>query len=70
MALVDLHHRHKSEKEAMVLWLRSGQSEALLAQAYSRLHRQCLLLGDESKFIGAAVAVGLAEKQQQYKSNR
>jgi len=72
MALINLHNRYRQEKEDLVVWLRqaTGQTSSSIALEYNRLSRQHLLLGDEAKFVGSAVAVGLAERLQQYKTNR
>ncbi|XP_069101140.1 trichohyalin-like isoform X2 [Argopecten irradians] len=66
--LVDLQKRYKEEKDAIFTWLRSTTNSSVTME-YNRLHRQHLLLAEEGKFVGASIAVGLAERPQQYKTN-
>ncbi|XP_060082221.1 trichohyalin-like [Ylistrum balloti] len=69
--LINLQKRYKEEKDAVFTWLRStaGLSSSSITMEYNRLSRQHLLLGEEGKFVGASIAVGLAERPQQYKTN-
>ena len=49
---------------------RTSVSSVTMETEYCRLLRQHFLLTDEGDFPALALAVGLAERQQQYKSNR
>ncbi|OWF34681.1 hypothetical protein KP79_PYT11450 [Mizuhopecten yessoensis] len=67
--LVHLQRRYKEEKDGIFTWLRSTAGNSSVTMEYNRLSRQHLLLGEEGKFVGAAIAVGLAERPQQYKTS-
>ena len=70
-ALCCLYRRCKEEKEFLLSHVRSeGGNLNSLVTENGRLSRQQLLLGDEGDFTSAAMAVGLAERQQEYKSDR
>ncbi|XP_033746567.1 trichohyalin-like isoform X2 [Pecten maximus] len=66
--LVDLKKRYTEEKDGLFTWLRSTANSSVTME-YNRLLRQQLLLGEEGKFVGASIAVGLAERPQQYKTS-
>ena len=71
-SLVGLIERFKLEKEEMMAMIRSkvSVSSFTMENEYYRLLRQHILLTEEAGFPAVSVAVGLAERQQQYKSDR
>ncbi|CAC5415797.1 unnamed protein product [Mytilus coruscus] len=70
--LIHLIERFKLEKEEtmMVVKSRASMSSVALENEYYRLLRQHLLLTDEWGFPALAMAVGLAERPQQYRSTK
>ncbi|XP_063400098.1 trichohyalin-like isoform X3 [Mytilus trossulus] len=68
--LINLIERFKLEKEEtmMAVKSRASMSSVALENEYYRLLRQHLLLTDEWGFPALAMAVGLAERPQQYRS--
>lgn len=71
-SLINLIERFKLEKEEtmMAVKSRASMSSVALENEYYRLLRQHLLLTDEWGFPALAMAVGLAERPQQYRSTK
>lgn len=70
--MINLIERFKLEKEETATAIRASAtiSSVTMETEYFRLLRQHILLTEEEGFPGLALAVGLAERQQQYKSTR
>ncbi|XP_055999875.1 trichohyalin-like isoform X3 [Ostrea edulis] len=70
-ALLKINTRYQDEKEAIlsIIKEKGGQIGVITMEA-SRLSRQHLLATEEAEFQPCALAVGLAERPQGYKSSR
>ncbi|XP_062600408.1 trichohyalin-like [Saccostrea cucullata] len=69
--LVKINTRYLDEKEAVLSIIKDkgGQIQVITMEA-NRLSRQHLLITEEAEFQPCALAVGLAERPQSYKSSR
>lgn len=70
-ALLAINSRYQEEKEAIlsVIKHKGGQTGTITMET-SRLSRQHLLITEEADFHPCALAVGLAERPQGYKTSR
>lgn len=70
-ALLAINSRYQEEKEAILSVIKNkGGQTGTITMETSRLSRQHLLITEEADFHPCALAVGLAERPQGYKTSR